>query len=56
MGSDGFELAGTTVHIPPMGVGTWAWGDEKTWGGGTEATEDTILPTLGFRCCDDDGP
>ncbi len=42
MGSDGFELAGTTVHIPPMGVGTWAWGDEKTWGGGTEATEDTI--------------
>ena len=22
----------------------------------SRATEDTLLPTLGFRCCDDDGP
>jgi hypothetical protein len=22
----------------------------------SQATEDTLLPTLGFRCCDDDGP
>jgi aryl-alcohol dehydrogenase-like predicted oxidoreductase len=42
MGIDGFELAGTTVRIPAMGVGTWSWGDDKTWGGGTTATADTI--------------
>jgi formylglycine-generating enzyme required for sulfatase activity len=22
----------------------------------SQATEDTLLPTIGFRCCDDDGP
>ena len=37
-------LAGTDVSIPPLGVGTWAWGDKRTWGMGgydpsfTEAT------------------
>jgi len=45
MGVDGFELAGTDVQIPALGVGTWAWGDTKTWGMGTYDTamsEDTI--------------
>lgn len=42
MAHDGFTLAGTEVRIPAMGVGTWAWGDVKTWGGGTEATETSI--------------
>ncbi|HRW36125.1 MAG: aldo/keto reductase [Acidimicrobiales bacterium] len=44
MGTDGFDLAGT-VHVPALGVGTWAWGDAKTWGMGTydrSLTEDTI--------------
>lgn len=27
-------LAGTDVTIPPLGVGTWAWGDKGTWGMG----------------------
>ena len=26
--SDLIELAGTDVAIPPLGVGTWAWGDK----------------------------
>jgi aryl-alcohol dehydrogenase-like predicted oxidoreductase len=31
---DRIELAGTNVAIPPLGVGTWAWGDKGTWGMG----------------------
>jgi aryl-alcohol dehydrogenase-like predicted oxidoreductase len=27
-----FTLAGSNVAIPPLGVGTWAWGDTETWG------------------------
>jgi aryl-alcohol dehydrogenase-like predicted oxidoreductase len=45
MGTDGFTLAGTDVAIPALGVGTWAWGDAKTWGYGTydaTLTGDTI--------------
>ena len=30
--SDRIALAGSTVAIPPLGVGTWAWGDRSTWG------------------------
>jgi aryl-alcohol dehydrogenase-like predicted oxidoreductase len=30
--SDRIPLAGTDLSIPPMGVGTWAWGDTDTWG------------------------
>ena len=32
--SDRIALAGSDVSIPPMGVGTWAWGDKGTWGMG----------------------
>ncbi|WP_426570716.1 aldo/keto reductase [Aquihabitans sp. McL0605] len=45
MGTDGFELAGTDVKIPALGVGTWAWGDAKTWGYGSydaATNEDTV--------------
>jgi aryl-alcohol dehydrogenase-like predicted oxidoreductase len=45
MGMDGFTLGGTEVRIPALGVGTWAWGDAKTWGMGTydaATTEETI--------------
>ena len=27
-------LAGSDVSVPPLGVGTWAWGDKGTWGMG----------------------
>jgi aryl-alcohol dehydrogenase-like predicted oxidoreductase len=40
-----WTLAGTDVQIPEMGVGTWAWGDKRTWGMGgydTALTLDTI--------------
>jgi aryl-alcohol dehydrogenase-like predicted oxidoreductase len=36
------QLAGTDVSIPPLGVGTWAWGDSKTWGMGTYDTDLTV--------------
>ncbi|MEY2570425.1 MAG: hypothetical protein QOE63_775 [Acidimicrobiaceae bacterium] len=32
--SDRTSLAGFEAGIPPMGVGTWAWGDKSTWGMG----------------------
>ncbi len=32
--SDRLPLAGSDVAIPPLGVGTWAWGDRSTWGMG----------------------
>lgn len=31
----GFPLAGTSYVLPPMGLGTWAWGDSATWGMGS---------------------
>ena len=40
-----FTLAGSSVTVPPLGVGTWAWGDRSTWGMGgydAELTDDTI--------------
>ena len=40
-----YTLSGSDVTIPALGVGTWAWGDQKTWGMGTYDTslnEDTI--------------
>ena len=44
-GYPSLTLAGSDVEIPPLGVGTWAWGDRSTWGmGGYDSalTEDTI--------------
>ncbi len=43
--NDRIAFSGTDVSIPPLGVGTWAWGDKGTWGmGGYDSTysEDTI--------------
>ncbi len=43
--SDHIVLAGSEVAIPPLGVGTWAWGDKGVWGMGgydTSLTESTI--------------
>jgi aryl-alcohol dehydrogenase-like predicted oxidoreductase len=37
--ADSFNLAGSDVTIPPLGVGTWAWGDRSTWGMGGYDTE-----------------
>jgi hypothetical protein len=31
---DRYDLAGSSVSVPPLGVGTWAWGDRSTWGMG----------------------
>ena len=42
---DHYTLAGTAVSIPPLGVGTWAWGDRSTWGMGgydSDLTRDSI--------------
>jgi aryl-alcohol dehydrogenase-like predicted oxidoreductase len=43
--SDRIALAGSDVTIPPLGVGTWAWGDKGTWGMGgydTSLTEASV--------------
>jgi aryl-alcohol dehydrogenase-like predicted oxidoreductase len=45
MPTDLLNLPGTDVRIPRLGVGTWAWGDETTWGMGgydTDLTRDSI--------------
>ena len=45
MAPDQYLLAGSDVSIPPLGVGTWAWGDRSTWGMGgydTDLTRDSI--------------
>jgi aryl-alcohol dehydrogenase-like predicted oxidoreductase len=42
---DRYTLSGSDVSIPPLGVGTWAWGDRSTWGMGgydTALTRDSI--------------
>ncbi|MCU0310832.1 MAG: aldo/keto reductase [Acidimicrobiales bacterium] len=44
-GYEPFTLAGSDVVVPPLGVGTWAWGDRSTWGMGgydRDLSEDTI--------------
>ncbi len=44
-GTDLITLAGSDVAIPPLGVGTWSWGDKGVWGmGGYDQTftESTI--------------
>lgn len=43
--STSYLLAGSDVEIPPLGVGTWAWGDRSVWGmGGYDSglTRDSI--------------
>jgi len=43
--SDRITLPGSDIAIPPLGVGTWAWGDKSTWGMGgydQSLTESTI--------------
>ncbi len=42
---DGHRLAGTDLTTAPLGVGTWAWGDKRTWGMGSydaDVSVDTI--------------
>lgn len=45
-------LAGSDVSIPPMGVGTWAWGDRKTWGmGGYDRSFDESTIAEAWAAC-----
>ena len=42
---DQVTFPGTSTPVAPLGVGTWAWGDQRTWGMGTydtSITESTI--------------
>ncbi len=44
--SQPLEIAGLADPVPPLGVGTWAWGDKGTWGMGGY---DTDLTTASIR-------
>jgi hypothetical protein len=44
--NDRIALAGTDVSVPPLGVGTWAWGDKGTWGMGGYDTVATARATI----------
>jgi aryl-alcohol dehydrogenase-like predicted oxidoreductase len=37
------QLGPGGIYIPPMGVGTWSWGDRMLWGYGREAFRDDDL-------------
>jgi aryl-alcohol dehydrogenase-like predicted oxidoreductase len=50
--SDRVVLAGSSVSIPPLGVGTWAWGDKGTWGmGGYDASLSEATITEAWEAC-----
>lgn len=40
--TDRIPLAGSDISVPPLGVGTWAWGDTATWGMGGYDTSLTM--------------
>jgi aryl-alcohol dehydrogenase-like predicted oxidoreductase len=49
---DRFALAGSDVSIPPLGVGTWAWGDKGTWGmGGYDSTYSEATIREAWQAC-----
>jgi aryl-alcohol dehydrogenase-like predicted oxidoreductase len=50
--SDRVVLEGSSVSIPPLGVGTWAWGDKGTWGmGGYDASLSEATIAEAFEAC-----
>jgi aryl-alcohol dehydrogenase-like predicted oxidoreductase len=54
--TEAIRLEGSAVSIPPLGVGTWAWGDRKTWGmGGYDATYSEQTIEDAWRACIDAG-
>jgi aryl-alcohol dehydrogenase-like predicted oxidoreductase len=40
------ELGNTGIHIPPLGVGAWAWGDKFYWGFGKGYDSDDIRSVI----------
>jgi aryl-alcohol dehydrogenase-like predicted oxidoreductase len=50
--SDRIRFAGSDVSVPPLGVGTWAWGDKKTWGmGGYDASYSETTINEAWQAC-----
>jgi aryl-alcohol dehydrogenase-like predicted oxidoreductase len=50
--SDRIRLEGSEVSIPPLGVGTWAWGDKGTWGmGGYDSSYDEATIRQAWEAC-----
>jgi aryl-alcohol dehydrogenase-like predicted oxidoreductase len=49
---DRITLAGSDVAVPPLGVGTWAWGDKGTWGmGGYDSSYGEVTIREAWQAC-----
>jgi aryl-alcohol dehydrogenase-like predicted oxidoreductase len=49
---DRITLSGSDVAVPPLGVGTWAWGDKGTWGmGGYDSSYDEATIRDAWQAC-----
>jgi aryl-alcohol dehydrogenase-like predicted oxidoreductase len=49
---DRIALAGSEVSVPPLGVGTWAWGDKGTWGmGGYDSSYSEATIEQAWQAC-----
>jgi aryl-alcohol dehydrogenase-like predicted oxidoreductase len=49
---DRITFAGSEVAVPPLGVGTWAWGDKGTWGmGGYDSSYSELTIRDAWQAC-----
>jgi aryl-alcohol dehydrogenase-like predicted oxidoreductase len=49
---DRVTLSGSDLAVPPLGVGTWAWGDKGTWGmGGYDRSYDEATIRDAWQAC-----
>ena len=54
--TDRIPLPGSEIGLPPMGVGTWAWGDRSTWGmGGYDSDFTTASIAEAWNACLENG-
>jgi aryl-alcohol dehydrogenase-like predicted oxidoreductase len=53
---DRIVFAGSEVSVPPLAVGTWAWGDKSTWGmGGYDSSYNEATIRDAWQACLESG-